>query len=486
MGAQCRGVLLYAVALAALILVHVPFFATPYFWDELGQFAPAAFDIYSNGSWIPRSTLPNVHPPAVIAWVALAWRLAGFSIPTARIAMLVLAAAGLAGTFALSTRFSPAQPMRAGVLAAVLLFASPLFWSQSMMVQLDMPAMVLTILALILFLDERWPVSALVCALLVLAKETAIVVPAVFAAKLLWERKTRAATWFVIPVIALAAWLAALRLNTGYWLGNSAFGDYNVWYPLHPVRLLGALFRRVYYLFFASFHWVGAIAITAGWRAGLYKTPKWRIAGWLFIALVLSVTLLGGAALERYLLPALPLLYCAIAAALCRFRVGWRTSAALAAAMSVCIFLNPPYPFPLENNLAWTDSANVQQHAAQFLAEHYSNAQIATSWPFTDALSRGGFGYVSTPLNVHRLSHVGRESADVVVLYSTTWNPRWGLLRIKWVERALSRYWGYRPEVTGAALGPVLNLRCVGRWERRGQWIETWAKKPVTGLGGLP
>ena len=46
--------------------MHLPLLTLPFHWDELGQFVPAALDLYRDGAWVPHSTLPNVHPPGVM------------------------------------------------------------------------------------------------------------------------------------------------------------------------------------------------------------------------------------------------------------------------------------------------------------------------------------------------------------------------------------------------------------------------------------
>ncbi len=65
--------------------------------------------------------------------------------------------------------------------AVLLLIVSPLFYTQAMMAQLDMPAMLLTVLALLLFLQDRVRSAALACVALVLVKETGLIAPLVFA-----------------------------------------------------------------------------------------------------------------------------------------------------------------------------------------------------------------------------------------------------------------------------------------------------------------
>src|SRR5580704_7386416 len=110
--------LIFAAVAALIVTAHAPLLQLPYYWDEAGQFIPAATDIYQTGSWIAHSATPNVHPPGVMAWLALAWHLFGFSILTTRIAMLLLASFGALTTFLLAielSRGSPGTPAFAAV-----------------------------------------------------------------------------------------------------------------------------------------------------------------------------------------------------------------------------------------------------------------------------------------------------------------------------------------------------------------------------------
>ena len=97
-------VLVFAAAFAGLYVTHASLLDLPYYWDEAGYFVPAARDIYADGSFIPHSTLSNAHPPLVMAYLALAWKLFGFHIEVARAAMLAVSAFALTGVFALGCR----------------------------------------------------------------------------------------------------------------------------------------------------------------------------------------------------------------------------------------------------------------------------------------------------------------------------------------------------------------------------------------------
>ena len=81
-------VIFYLLFASVLIGSHLPLAGLPYFWDEAGQFIPAALDLFHSGAWIPRSAVPNIHPPAVPAYLAATWRIAGCRPETTRIAML--------------------------------------------------------------------------------------------------------------------------------------------------------------------------------------------------------------------------------------------------------------------------------------------------------------------------------------------------------------------------------------------------------------
>jgi 4-amino-4-deoxy-L-arabinose transferase-like glycosyltransferase len=469
-----------------VFVAHVPYFGLPYFWDELGQFVPAALDILHDGAWIPHSTVPNAHPPAVMAYLALVWRIAGYSIAATRLAMLTLGAAAVVFTYFLGREL--AQDHAPAILGALFLLLDPLFYTQSMLAQLDMPAMLFTLLSLWLFLTDRHAASAVACTALVLAKETGALLPLIFIVTLYRDpARSKYAPYYLAPFAALAVWFFALWRSTGYLFGDPGFTHYNTLYSLNPVRAAVALLRRFYYLFMADFRWVGALAILFAWkRSGIFATRGWKIT-WRFIAAhILLVSLLGGATLERYLLPVLPLVYIAMGGAFQLLAPRWRYAgvAIVAAGLVAGLFVNPPFPFPYENNLAVADFVQLHRSAAQFLEQAYPSKIVYTAWPLTQALRNPAFGYVERPmsaaetsdLHVSTLLALDPHSVDVLVLYSRTWEPRWGVLQWPAVREFLSRFYEYEREMTPAEVRAHFGLVPVQRWTRRGQWIEIFAR----------
>src|SRR3984885_2411317 len=111
----------YGMLAAFLILAHGPLLRLPFYWDEAGQFIPASLDLFRTGAWIPVSTLPNVHPPGVMAYLAACWSIFGYSIPATRIAMLLIAALGALSTFLLGIEMSRGSTGTPAFAALVLL-----------------------------------------------------------------------------------------------------------------------------------------------------------------------------------------------------------------------------------------------------------------------------------------------------------------------------------------------------------------------------
>ena len=83
----------------------------------MGQFVPSALDLYRDGAWIARSVPTNVHPPGVMALLALIWRVFGYSILSARLTMLTVASLGLLFSFILTIRLTRGKPGAAAFAA---------------------------------------------------------------------------------------------------------------------------------------------------------------------------------------------------------------------------------------------------------------------------------------------------------------------------------------------------------------------------------
>jgi 4-amino-4-deoxy-L-arabinose transferase-like glycosyltransferase len=166
---------------SVLLALHIPLLHLPYFWDEAGYYVPAARDLLLHGTLIPHSTLSNAHPPLVIAYLALAWKVLGYAPWVARTAMLAVAAFSLLGIFRLAQRVANTE---IAVGAAICTALYPVFFAQSSLAHLDLAAAGLTFWGLLAYVEDRRSTAALWFCMAVLAKETAVLAPL---ALLVWD-----------------------------------------------------------------------------------------------------------------------------------------------------------------------------------------------------------------------------------------------------------------------------------------------------------
>jgi hypothetical protein len=520
-----QQLLLFALFFAALMLLHAPLLRLPYFWDEAGYYIPAARDLFLSGTLIPHSTPSNAHPPLVMAWLALAWRIFGYSPLVTRAAMLAVSAFSLVGLFCLS-RVAANLSVSWATVALVALY--PVFFTQSSMAQVDLPAAGFTLWALAAYIDSYkkgvrpWK-QAIWFSLAALAKETAILAPlALFCWTVIadlarsrlkesrWrdflppQEKGKNALYLLLPILPLAAWYSFHYSKTGFLLGNPEFFRYNVTATFSPLRILLALLMRLWQLFgYFSLYLLTVAALLAMFRkpqieiSQQSETARPRIPFWMqaaFLVVVLAylafMSIVGGAVLARYMLPVVPLVVLAFVSTLWRRVRYWKfIVAAVALAFVAGLFTDPPYGFSLEDNLSYRDYIMLHAEASRFLAMRYPGKRVLTAWPASDELSRPWLGYISRPVPVLRIDDFSasqinlaasvRDRFDVALVFSTKYQPPHPLFE-NWQawQRTKEKFFGYHrdlpPEQIAQQLGGMISYH----EERNGQWIAVIVAQP--------
>ncbi len=523
---------------ALLWVLHYPFLRLPYFWDEAGYYVPAALDFSTTGVFVPTSTLPSGHTPLVTVYLGLLWRIFGFSPLVTRAGMLFLAAGCVVALYTLAREIAGRE---AALWSAALLALCPLFFAQSSLVHLDLAAALFTTLAVFALVERRMPLFALNASLAVLSKETSVILlpvawcfPGRFRRELPWS----ACLWLAAPLLPLAAWALYYHHATGYWTGNREYLQFNLYSTLEPMRIFWSLLRRLYELLIGGFNWVLVAGALVGglWRhkhlgipandgrspqgAGSRSAGQARpdetspaLRGFLFLsaglcaAYGLMLSIVGGAILPRYLLPVFPLFFLSTVIFVWQLPKALARSICLGAATCFVVawFLNPPYPFPFEDNLSYADFIRLHEQAARFLesgpgAERgpvpygsgrdprqtgFDSPRILTAWPASDELTRPFLGYVHKPLRVVALrgftdrdfKDIPPESFDLLYLYSRKWEPRhnW-LARFPQFLRMQERYFDYAPQIGEEVLVTRYGLKLLWSAERRGQWAWVYSK----------
>jgi 4-amino-4-deoxy-L-arabinose transferase-like glycosyltransferase len=526
--------LTFALFFGLLIALHLSLLRLPYFWDEAGYYIPAARDLLVQGTLIPHSTPSNAHPPLVMAYLALAWKLFGYSLLVTRTAMLALAAFSLLGLFRLAQRVANTEVAIASALCTALY---PVFFAQSSLAHIDLVAAGLTFWALLAYVEKRPRTAALWFSLAVLAKETAILAPlALFAWELLKTlltsdsaaappgetlsirirvclqayrnspkmdpalaagdrlRRKGAPTSLLLPLIPLALWYAFHYARTGFIFGNPEFFRYNVKATVQPLRILLALGLRLWQVVgYLNLYLLTLAGLLAMFLPPLQDNDEERKripldVQFSFLAVIAAYTLamavVGGAVLARYMLPVVPLVIILFVSTLRRRVRLWRAVIAIVAlAFVAALFVNPPYGFSIEDNLAYRDYIQLHQHAEDYLEARYPMARVLTAWPASDELTRPYLGYVTRPMSVLRIEDFTVEQLmsasdlhsnfDVALVFSTKYEPphpwfeRWR----QW-QQWKTEFFGYHRDAPPAAAAQILGGRLVYNEARKGQWVS--------------
>jgi hypothetical protein len=531
----------FAVLFIIIFVLHLPLLRLPYFWDEAGYYVPAARDLLLTGSVIPHTTVSNAHPPLVMAWLALCWKLLGFTPLITRSAMLALAAFSLLGIFRLAERVSNTG---IAVAATVCTAVYPVFFAQSSLAQVDLPAAGLIFWGLSAYVEGEILGTALWFSLAAIAKETAILAPLSLAAwhvvglivsndklRQLWTtnhtltdsrftgdpkqipRPIARIASLLVPIFPLAIWYAYHYSRTGYVFGNPEFFRYNVAATLNPARFLLALLLRTWQTVGYLHLWVltGATLI-AMWtlppllgsaadkneddrrdeekegvrpRIGIPVQMSFYV---VVVTYVVSMSVIGGAVLARYMLPVVPLVIILCVSTLWRRVSFWRlATACVVLAFVAGWFWNPPYGFSPEDNLAYRDYIALHENAEQFLEARYPAAGVLTAWPASDELARPWLGYVTRPTRVVRIEDFSLEEVisaaefransdhsnfEVALVFSTKYEPRptrWDRWR-SWTELK-TRFFGFHRDLPPAAAAQILGGHIVFSEKRQGQWV---------------
>lgn len=503
----------FALIFTVLFLLHITLLRLPYFWDEAGYFVPAAWDLYRTGDLIPHTTLSNAHPPLVMIWLALWWKISNFAPAVTRTVMLLASASGLFALFKLSRHVSNTAVAIATVALTALY---PVFFAQSSMAQLDIGVFSVMTWSLYFHVAQRHRWSVFFQALSCIAKETAVVTPLTLCAwelvsSALWKHRPEFAQRWCLPpkpvwkslthllaLVPLCLWYAYHFHRTGHVFGNPEYLRYNLGATLTPFRVFMAALLRIWHVFgYMNMFVLTGLALLAmrlspvtidGSTAKESPTrPRIPLAVQVVFFLIIAAhiaefSLLGGAALARYLVPVVGLWILMAVATLYRRLPEWPVwCLAAAAAFIFALVVNPPWRIAPEDNLAYADFVRLHRSASLYLQKHYENDRVLSAWPASDEINRPFLGYVSKPLTVVRVENFTaaqmipasqhREDFDVVFAFSTKYDPPRSLMnRFGWWNRLQEKYFDYHEDMRPADIAATVHGRIAWQQQRGGEW----------------
>jgi hypothetical protein len=461
-------------------------------------------------------------------YLAMWWKLSAFKPAVTRIAMLLVAALAFNAVFHLSRTLTNVRVALATTIATAIY---PVWFAQSSLAHADLLAAALAIWGLFFYFrsllgagfseDDIGPIllskeealaekkqsrrdlllATAMFSFAVLSKETSIVIPFTLAAydcasRLSHPRKN--ARWLnslepMLSALPLAIWFAYHHYRTGFFFGNPEFFAYNVKATLAPLRIVLAIGLRFWQMLGYMSMWLLTIATLWAMRYPALQErdgserPRIALAVQYRIAAILAVnailfSIIGGAALARYLLPTFPLVILIGMSTLRRRLQEWTWAAAvIVAGFGVSVFSNPfGYSAP-EDNLAYRNYVILHKDAADYLQLRDPRERILTAWPAVDELTKPFLGYVRQPMSVVpvddfsygqlQLARLAAGQYDVALIFSTKQKPSASLLdRWPWWERMSRRYFGFHRDLAPEEATELLGGRVTWERKRGQQW----------------
>jgi hypothetical protein len=497
--------IVFPLVFISVYISHAALLRLPYYWDEAGYYIPAAYDFLRTGSLIPTSTLSNAHPPLPSIYLALWWKTSGFSPAVTRTAMCIVAAFALLAVYGLALRLN--GRISVAVWTTMLTGLYPIWFAQSTLAHADLFAAAATLWAFNFVLlpkptrRQLWA-GAVFFSIAVLAKETAILTPVALALYQVWLaaksekgrrlREVISAGILLLPIVPLAIWYAYHRARTGFIFGNPEYLRYNATATLTPLRVLVAFGHRVLHLTAHMNLFVPVLCMVAamlldpihdeeGMRPRIPLASQARIYI-VLLANAIGFSVLGGALLTRYLLPMYPLVILIAVSTIHRRVRFWHALCALSAgAFILGIFINPPYRFAPEDNLAYRDVILLHQQAVRQIALHDPNAIVLSAWPSSDELSKPELGYIRRPVRTIDIDNFSAaelakastmaDGYSAALVFSTKYDPPHLPFNLGPRNQALDeQYFGFHQDLTPTEIARALGGTVTWHDERDGQW----------------
>ncbi|MFA5146971.1 MAG: glycosyltransferase family 39 protein [Candidatus Omnitrophota bacterium] len=395
---------------------------TPFHWDEIG-WVNAAHWFSENGLY---RSMPGLypkglifgHPPLLSLTAAALYKVFGESVWLTHLSILPFSFIGMLFTYLIGEHF---YGRRTGILAALFLFFSPVYFAQSGMFLGDLPVAALGAASVYFMLKKRYGYYLAASLPMVLIKETGItIVIAILAYMLLAERKKAKAILpeilkYGVPLLVIAIFFVIQKAAAGrpFFIVWDKFKFF-----VFGLRNIKLFFMITEWIFFSQLRFVFTILICL--NLFLHDGSERRKELLLFSLIILfsgySFSFLFF--LPRYLMSVLP--FISIMGAW-SFTELVRTRALrdiAGAAMVIMLALSMDKaedPGTGECTMKYLDIVNVQKAISRFIEEGFPGSAVLTAWPQAEELSNPYLGYVDKPVKTVRSA--GQDGFDLI-LYS--------------------------------------------------------------------
>jgi hypothetical protein len=403
----------WIIALLFFVLVlslKSPILNTPHFWDSLNRVHNAqGIESQSLNPFLEEGEdilKAQGRPPFFLELLALTWTVFGNSLFISHLVVVFFSFLGVFFSYLLGRLlFDP----KIGLLSAIFLFFSPLYYAQSGILNFAVPLTAFSVMTIYFALKENRTAYFITACCLVLTKETGmlilITIVVVIIIRCLQDKETiLKAFFYASPILVYLLWLIACKIHYGWFLFPSHTDILNV---SSISLLIKTTLNRITQLCIKNYHWLMTFIIIISSRKWLKNLSQ---------EIDKVVILLGGIAvyvaffsfysveLERYLLPIYPLLFLLFSRSIDLLTKGnWRLQG-ISLLIVASLFISnwggnrSVFGYKLETNLEYLDFIQVHQKASHYIESNFPDKHVLTDWPQTMELRHPFEGYVSKPI----------------------------------------------------------------------------------------
>ena len=237
--------------LIILILTKFSVLNMPYYWDGL-NFLAATIDYLQNNGFGPELLSYNLGHPIFFPWfISLMFKIFTSSPIIANLIILISAFLSLFFTYLIGKNLFS---RKVGIIASLLLFFTPMFFSYSALLFLDMPLAAFTVMALYFAIRSKAFLYFIFSSLAILTKENGIlVVFGVLIAKLIKEKKiTKNLIIYSLPILTF---LGFLIMNKVYY-EEFLYPTTTSLIKTNPIKIIFNFLIILKIIFFDQYRWV--------------------------------------------------------------------------------------------------------------------------------------------------------------------------------------------------------------------------------------
>jgi hypothetical protein len=394
-------------AIALFIIVAIAKANTinmPYYWDELGAYISPTHWL-ANGSLL--KSLPGFHPPhmffghpfASYLTLATLFKIFGESIFVSHVFILLVSYFGILYTYLLGKYL---QNRSVGIIAALLLFCSPLYFAQSGMVNGDVMIFTLGVITIYYFLKSNYILYLISGTLLVLTKESsaAIIVAILIYLYIESDRRRELLKVFVmysIPLLFLLSFFIMQKLTTGMMLPNPYFDNHNL-FQLNITDILSKLKLVLGWTFIEQHRFILLIILCVNIIVNRRRAYKKEYLLFMIVIIFFVAAFTGIFFLPRYIIPILPYFYIMSASSIVML-FAYKRIYILVTIITMITFIvilhgHDEGSGSHENDMQYTDVVLTHKDACNYIEKNFPSKKVLTSWPLTPELRKPFLGYV--------------------------------------------------------------------------------------------